>query len=1141
MRPSEWVSNVVARAGLTKPDGRPLNQYRLTDEEYAELVKLLKLSGALGLENISQRLLLWDAAFVFYASEWWRRQYAGQWGWEGVFESIGLRPADITINRRNQFIELGLKRWGRDVRIRDGRRQFLGTVATEGGLPLNQLAEGGGWLKNVLVPAVKKHIARNLPLDVLIDAYEHFIPKSYRSPETKQVLEDIAISVVALRQEYNLYDRENPLDWLDNNVPQWWERFPLPLDNDVAKSLLRELITVAGQSQSVEQEVPFALERILVKADYDPELQARMEVPRYVLAQSLPGLNFDNLPSRFEFSVMDDTGVSTPWCRGIRADYNGVPAIRLSGRPFVVGGDRALASVRLQLKSMGDVIKEFPIIEGDALDVDVPWLFKSVGTNWVLHGTASQTISDEEALAYVPSKFTLLEQTETTTVNQNRRVFEGALYTLTGSIRCTFDGEHYRLATGLSDSYTHYYLSGKRFYGVCRPGEIYIGVPQLYEANTLTGSSRRSNHSRLMVKPVGVDTAWSPINAQQMGCYEVRLSDAEGNISWRRRIGLLPENFAYQLVPSETSPLNGLIKLRACNGQSIAVSGANLQARIEHTETDTQLSLSAIDTAPMLVPVALLTPGHQQEVVLNLPYPAKGAILYDPEGQRARFHKPLFLDRLHGYRIRIFDERFQGAKRALLRFVLIDYGLSAGDSRDMYVERRIMIDAQVTDLALIDFKPVIQELLGVGNTLDASVRISLDMNATELFHLNVRRYEYDFQADWDNGIVSLAADDSIDLALDKLEGATVKAIRLHQPEENAAALEPLMSEGCFTGQWNFHPETREEGPWLICPAENSTIQFRPLLWPVKHQESPEEDVDLDSIHILQHAMKVVPFEQREEAIRQVLREMTHDLEHRSWDYLSYLSEATKHLPLPTLDVWCIAVSEPEFLATLLVKSDYDEVIGRLEDELPIIWELVRVNDWCRALSALKAQYSRRLGDEVGVLDDDGREILEAVLDRRIDYIANMSPSMTNMGQILGVNVLGRESKELGVMELPMEAIVKPTLENAFQETMRRNAESQWPVLLSPQINALYQELPEELHNLIQIHRDFRAVTAYMPILLAWRTNTRVDYGWLGRAVNIFKLQQIRNFDEDWFSTAFKFLSAWLSRHSAITEQDSVAL
>ena len=134
----EWINKLLQRHGLEKPDGRPLYQYRVNDQEFSELTKLLKQSTESGVSNID-KVLFWDAVFVMYAAEWWRRCYDGNWGWCEVFGSIDINYEYLRIDERNSLVKAGLHRWGRIVRKVGDKRKFLGTIATEGGLPLNQL------------------------------------------------------------------------------------------------------------------------------------------------------------------------------------------------------------------------------------------------------------------------------------------------------------------------------------------------------------------------------------------------------------------------------------------------------------------------------------------------------------------------------------------------------------------------------------------------------------------------------------------------------------------------------------------------------------------------------------------------------------------------------------------------------------------------------------------------------------------------------------------------------------------------------------------------------------------------------------------------------------------------------------------
>jgi len=310
MRPTEWVTSLLDRHDLKKPDGRPLFQYRISDSEFSELTDLLKLSTIMGVKNI-RKMLFWDAVFVIYASEWWRRYYNGQWGWDGIFDSLGIDLDELSVGKRNILIETGLQRWRRPVRYHNGNRMFLGTVATEGGLPLNQLSGSGGWLKHVLQPVLRKHISRGIDISVLIDSYRDWIPNSYQSSEMTRILADIAEIVVMLRQEHQLMEKEEPLKWLDSNQPDWRELFPLPIDDESGRSLLKDLVdTVSTTEQDKQSKNPFEVERFLVRAESpSPELVAHLEMPTFVPLSSLgQDISNLNLPATCKVEVYEPNG-----------------------------------------------------------------------------------------------------------------------------------------------------------------------------------------------------------------------------------------------------------------------------------------------------------------------------------------------------------------------------------------------------------------------------------------------------------------------------------------------------------------------------------------------------------------------------------------------------------------------------------------------------------------------------------------------------------------------------------------------------------------------------------------------------------------------------------------------------------------
>ena len=122
---------MLRRRGLEAADGRALFKYRLDDSEFEQLAELIQFTSQFGIEHIIS-MLNWDGIFVLYASEWWRREFNGQWGWEEVFKSVAIDFTELPVGIRNSLIERGLHRWRRQVRVRNGSRRFLGTVPISG-------------------------------------------------------------------------------------------------------------------------------------------------------------------------------------------------------------------------------------------------------------------------------------------------------------------------------------------------------------------------------------------------------------------------------------------------------------------------------------------------------------------------------------------------------------------------------------------------------------------------------------------------------------------------------------------------------------------------------------------------------------------------------------------------------------------------------------------------------------------------------------------------------------------------------------------------------------------------------------------------------------------------------------------------
>lgn len=1129
MLPKEWIRLLLKRHQLERPDGRPLYQYRVTDDEFSDLEQLLIKTAVFGIENIT-RMTQWDAAFVIYGSEWWRRSYDGGWGWDGIFNFLEIDNSYLSPSDRSSFVENGLRRWGREVRKYDGVRKFLGTVATEGGLPLKQLSGSGGWLKGTLQPVLRKHVSKGISIDLLLDGYKGLIPRSYRSVEMMQILSDIIETIVNLRKAHDLTGKESPVQWLDANQPNWRDSFPLPIDDEAGRSLLKDLIEVASKTKkNKDAKNPIEIERFLIHVDTgSPQLVAQIEFPKFVYFESF---GFDELPSTLSLEIVEPNGAVWPLCRAIQTNYGDKKALRLSGKILNIRGLDAAKELILRFKSIGGVIKDLPLVNGAALETQVPWLFKIVDDKWLVHGVSSQAIKDDTALAYIPGSCSVKPENEEAIISSSGDLFDGSVIKFSGHILCDSEDANFKLSAGSSESVIQYHLSGERLPYASNPSEIFIGPPNLIEVDTVTEISKVNHTARLVARPLGVDEAWQTANNLNTGYYDVRLLDESNNILLRKRVGILNSDFQVKIRPDKVQVSSGVIQLEGIGNCDVNVSQHEaFRSQVVNNKATVDIKLDTKSAPPLSVNISLLPKGHPQDLSLTLPFPSQGAQLFNDKGQTVPLSSPLFLNDLKGYRFKIYSDNFH--TKAQLRFSLIDSYNEKEDLRDIYIQKKISLTSEHTEFAINNWMPFIDSLISVSPSLDAKVKVSLTLSGQREYGFLVGRYENELRPNFVDGVVELKSTEFSNIGFETSRNISVSVICLNQPEQSFLDLCTENSEDTSTGRWLFNPEKRDHGPWIIYPSHDSSLQFRPLLWNVGDSDDSEDISEIDS---LPKSIRIYEPVLREQAIRQVLKLMVSDQKHKSWGFLKNLWEKTSHLPLGTFDLWKIIISEYSFLACLFLK-DRDDIIHKLANELPLIWELIPLHTWEKAL----LNYKENL---ISTLDDDELEYVEIFLGKKIDKIER-DIELTATANILRLKMLKVKSVTSDVSQL----ILKLILDGEYQQLLRRQSisEENWPELLKSKVTTSFFNLPESYISIFGEHNrvredegasrgiTYRDSVVYLPILLAWEaTSDKTSDSWLQTSSDLFKVKQLISFDEEWFDSVYSYMLGWFSQQENI--------
>jgi hypothetical protein len=203
MQTKDWLKKFLNDRQLEKPlEKYPLYRYRMNDDEFTTLKTSLKTSVWLDINQVA-KISGWNACFIIYAAKWWRREYNGeQWTWKKLFDSLGT----VKPQAHYLIVELGLAYWQREVKRIDGRKRYLGTIALEGGLPLNQLNRNNDWLSRLFKHAIPKYLrlqGNDLSTAVnIIRDYPH-LPTTYQNDETYAVLADMVYLVAKLKKTIN--------------------------------------------------------------------------------------------------------------------------------------------------------------------------------------------------------------------------------------------------------------------------------------------------------------------------------------------------------------------------------------------------------------------------------------------------------------------------------------------------------------------------------------------------------------------------------------------------------------------------------------------------------------------------------------------------------------------------------------------------------------------------------------------------------------------------------------------------------------------------------------------------------------------------------------------------------------------------
>lgn len=447
------LERVESRAGLSRHDGHPLYAYRLDEITLATLGKALRLEIARGrrLDGFA------CAGLCLFAAEYFCHTHTGgAWKWQPIFDAVGF---DRGLQELYRMLGRGLRYWGRPLLQSGSHREFLITMACEGGLPRKLLEREEQHLTRYLRRLLgdrERYV--HTAAAQLAERHDGVLPVSLRNDTVRELCSRLVDEIAALRRGAG---GAVDVAGLDARDPGWRQRLPLRLDDDVAarllQGLLREPAPAAGREPGlirVEVALQEAPLRIVRRVLLPPEIDTA------ALAGML-GVSAADMPARMQLHVHCDDGGPQAVANATHFDagYRLVP-LRRRGTAIESGGRLTLVA-SAGTREIGRGVMD----GGDALSGALPWVFAHDEDSeaQVMVGMGSLRTRRERVRVLVPAGAALALD-EDASVDELGAIAQpdGRVVVLRGGARVSMDGERYRVVTRApEDTAQRYVLRGR--------------------------------------------------------------------------------------------------------------------------------------------------------------------------------------------------------------------------------------------------------------------------------------------------------------------------------------------------------------------------------------------------------------------------------------------------------------------------------------------------------------------------------------------------------------------------------------------------------------------------------------------------------------------------------------------------------
>ncbi|APG16348.1 hypothetical protein A3780_01760 [Kosakonia radicincitans] len=1075
-----WLTKFLTRRGLKKADSRPLYEYHATSDEYADLKRLLR---EIGQPEKLKNDKGYAACFTLFCSEWYRRDYGRdcKWSWDPIHAALNI---SLSHSELGLVVPKGLEGfWERPIRFYESeRRNFLGSLFSEGGLPFKLLKETDSRFQSVFSRILNQYeqassLGYSTSMLVQMMVEKSSLPQGFREDTSIEFIARMAEQLISLVQLYELSTHAEPVKELERVHPKWRDSFPIPLDDDTGTSFLNGLLRTASVENKPRQRKSKIIECFFSWSEQKPDaLHTYISLPEEMVFPLLS----EPSTTRFELAVCED-GEDMVSLGSAYATLEHMQArLRLRKSDVRFHRRRPATTLSLVARAGGVIIGIVNIAESEIPVGDVPLVFVRQGDDWSLQGIASCSVRSSDMLIILPEGGTM--SAENTPSDFTCRAFGYPALVVQGGQDILIEGEEtYRIRAGLEQvRLPGLELQGKRLNWTTFPEEVFLGTPRVMRKMGVPEVRYRRFLS-------GKDIDVCELH-DTMGTHFLSIRNENNETLLRRKIGILPADFQVEIKSGERAN-EGIIAISTQHKCWYALKDKTLEIGRKRSGNRTEILIKAEGVPPSSVQLQVTPSLMEAPVGIVMPFPSSGCLAFDAEGRPLA--KNITITDLLGSRVFLFGKNGEPT-----RFTL-ELRLRSNSGQQAWHEWRYNAGERPLEINLYSLKEHIENLLSLGSGIDQIVDMRIS-GVGGTGNWQIRRYKYSLEYDPASQILR---SNSIQNASGKVPSPVI--MLLSEPERKSIPLTSRMSEGVPVGEFELGSIVSKNGPWLVLPKPGEETAFRPCF--IRGEQLPEAEDG--TIHSLQKATQLFKPGAEVNTISLVLDQMANDPAHSGWQFLQNLYSQFSYLPLATFEVWRALFQHPQALTLSLFKFEMSaEYLGRIESEFPVFWEFLPIQQIKNAAAKMQA-FMVSKGASI--------EMQSNFLNKMYQRLGMIFPTYAS-----DVHSWLSEGKAPRLFPQP---VMKEIIQGWYQELLREHGESRWPEYGGPRLSRWIQSQADPI---IEISSDthFRYAVAWLPVFAAAVASGKTTFTSVfgNEPGAVFFLRQVRDFDSRWFNALFQY-------------------